>query len=997
LHHTFEQHPQLENNPTQNLLDYSATGTITHQYQWAGMHDPSKAWTMFDEDEDRANLAEGNLDYKCIKPAVAAELINEGYQFVDIEGNPIEVSETPIAFAGPDETPERQGTLIAIKKDNIYYGASIALGETIEYYQKFVSFENQDLFIDKPPVAGNNPVKVKIEDESAIVQSLDGNTIKTYENATQGCSFGSSDSEDEEVVSKVTICNEIPVDDVVPSANYLDQAVLKLNATYSARTSINLAIRPMGKYHHIETTSANEVPMSKSNKEQLDEKLFLLQYHTQYKFFVLFQEVGSQLSRETAAQYARDIIEASSIPESDKENVTLLIVPYNNVLEGLTLSSCGIPGISNPALLSEEDYSKVTSVFDLAIRAFSNFEKPINTCLIVMLSNGNLRRFYQKVETKVSGFSSINQFEIFRSKHDKIIRDFRANSPEYPKDGTNQQKVNYIHEMREFRISLQELILTARSEEALALNGINQEIFEPEPGNVRLRESYMSDETLQDKYALYHVHENDGYISSEILRFLGTYEFDDTEHFHNQITFEPIIYGTIDAFSLILSPVGLDFIPDAIGLVTGSIYSMVYNTDSEAKIVEYAAAFFIPFSLDKAAKVGMKGFRSVRRIENDGTVVYKLLDEGEELRSTDVLIRNIYATKKAKALKVFDKDLLRFKEVVKSFHTETVGKLAAANTNLSPSQLQKMSNDIFTLIPLSQKNPDLITENLAKLIAESSDESLELMFGVNKWTDPTKFSKFEGDLNDLAFFEHIKANVEQIRTWDVVKDLPQGTKLNTTNLERLSRYIDIEGVDIAKLKNSLTNTKDAQKWIDLKLPKSDLDNIYAGFKNDPPFKHTPWTPEHKAQRWKNYEEGCANGQNACLNFESWSNGYDGKIDLVTNANKGVDDYFSSLGWNCPASTCREKTLSTTIDGKTVNRRLDIFDEANRRGKEFKEYSSGKVYRSADIRSEVARDKQLLEELQILEMEWVFKGCEPSGPLRTLLESLPNPITIILIP
>ena len=57
LHHTFEQHPQLKDNPTQNLLDYSKKGTITHQYQWAGMHNPSKAWTMFDEDEERASEA----------------------------------------------------------------------------------------------------------------------------------------------------------------------------------------------------------------------------------------------------------------------------------------------------------------------------------------------------------------------------------------------------------------------------------------------------------------------------------------------------------------------------------------------------------------------------------------------------------------------------------------------------------------------------------------------------------------------------------------------------------------------------------------------------------------------------------------------------------------------------------------------------------------------------------------------------------------------------
>ena len=33
------------------------------------MHNPSKAWTLFDEDEDRANLPEENLNYKCVKPA----------------------------------------------------------------------------------------------------------------------------------------------------------------------------------------------------------------------------------------------------------------------------------------------------------------------------------------------------------------------------------------------------------------------------------------------------------------------------------------------------------------------------------------------------------------------------------------------------------------------------------------------------------------------------------------------------------------------------------------------------------------------------------------------------------------------------------------------------------------------------------------------------------------------------------------------------------------
>ena len=229
----------------------------------------------------------------------------------------------------------------------------------------------------------------------------------------------------------------------------------------------------------------------------------------------------------------------------------------------------------------------------------------------------------------------------------------------------------------------------------------------------------------------------------------------------------------------------------------------------------------------------------------------------------------------------------------------------------------------------------------------------------------------------------------RVKAWDIVKDLPQGIKLNTTNLEKLSRYIEVEGVDIAKLKSSLGNTADAQKWIDLKLPKSDLDDIYNLIKNDPPYTHPRWTPQHKAQRWKNYETGCANGQNACLDFESWSNGFDGKIDLVTNANKAVDDYFDALGWTCPIPPCRERLIpdvTAILDGNVITggRRLDIADVSQKVAKEYKAYSSGKVYNSLDIRREVAMDKALILSGQMNEIEWVFKGCVPSGPLNDAL-------------
>jgi len=86
---------------------------------------------------------------------------------------------------------------------------------------------------------------------------------------------------------------------------------------------------------------------------------------------------------------------------------------------------------------------------------------------------------------------------------------------------------------------------------------------------------------------------------------------------------------------------------------------------------------------------------------------------------------------------------------------------------------------------------------------------------------------------------------------------------------------------------------------------------------------------------------------------------------------------------------------TTITSKA--RRLDIADQSTRRAIEFKQYNEGKVYKSADVETEVLLDKILLKDGQMADIEWVFKGCTPSSPLRQLLEAGPNVIRIKLIP
>jgi len=221
---------------------------------------------------------------------------------------------------------------------------------------------------------------------------------------------------------------------------------------------------------------------------------------------------------------------------------------------------------------------------------------------------------------------------------------------------------------------------------------------------------------------------------------------------------------------------------------------------------------------------------------------------------------------------------------------------------------------------------------------------------------------------------------EMLSAWEILSP-DNALRKSPSDLSKLSRFISETGANKKNLSESFSNTRDGRKWLDLKIPQKDLEALYDGFKNDPPFDMEAWTPQHKAERWAQYKEEKGNSG---LDFKSWSNVYDGNIKKVGASTKGVDDYFTSVGWGR-----REVTLD--INGQ--KRRLDIADESDLRGIEFKEYSEGKVYASEMIRKEVELDG-LLVSTRGWEMEWVFKGCEPSGPLRKLLEDRGIKITLI---
>jgi hypothetical protein len=127
----------------------------------------------------------------------------------------------------------------------------------------------------------------------------------------------------------------------------------------------------------------------------------------------------------------------------------------------------------------------------------------------------------------------------------------------------------------------------------------------------------------------------------------------------------------------------------------------------------------------------------------------------------------------------------------------------------------------------------------------------------------------------------------------------------------------------------------------------------------------PGTPEHRAARWKEYQDS-----GRTLDYETWNSRYNVAMQQARNANVAVDAYHEKIGWG---------QREVTVDAGGVKRRLDIADVKARRGIEYKTgYTSLK---NPSITSEIERDAVLVK--KGWNIEWVFRD----GVSQPLLDAL----------
>ncbi|MDQ1163140.1 hypothetical protein QE422_003508 [Chryseobacterium sp. SORGH_AS 447] len=135
------------------------------------------------------------------------------------------------------------------------------------------------------------------------------------------------------------------------------------------------------------------------------------------------------------------------------------------------------------------------------------------------------------------------------------------------------------------------------------------------------------------------------------------------------------------------------------------------------------------------------------------------------------------------------------------------------------------------------------------------------------------------------------------------------------------------------------------------------------------YKPEAGTPEHKAQRWEDYQ-----ARGGELNYNDWSKKYEVAIQNANKGNAAADAYHKEIGWGT-----REATVKVDVNGQTVNRRLDIADVENKMGVEVK---SGNYFsRTEEIMYEIQRDKALVR--KGWDIEWRIEG----GASQPLLDEL----------
>ncbi|BCE03660.1 hypothetical protein [Marinicellulosiphila megalodicopiae] len=147
------------------------------------------------------------------------------------------------------------------------------------------------------------------------------------------------------------------------------------------------------------------------------------------------------------------------------------------------------------------------------------------------------------------------------------------------------------------------------------------------------------------------------------------------------------------------------------------------------------------------------------------------------------------------------------------------------------------------------------------------------------------------------------------------------------------------------------------------------------------------TPEHKNLRRADYVQWKALNNEKALPEDQWSKKYDVAVNQANKSHQAVEVFANNNGFTKANGWTKEHTF--TLKGKDVkgmdadqvtDRRLDLYNEKTNTGYEHKR---GDQYLTAENKSEILRDAQLMKDNKDLNIKWQFDK-HASKPLQDFL-------------
>lgn len=632
LRHPWEQFSGLVPGQTDNLMDY-ASGTRLHHYQWHIVHNPPPLAGLLDGDEE-GELAESLKEYfPNFSPSPCNGRFNvpntltaqekrdaplfptEFNVYAKFDQQQLSQIKTFIFKCTPDPVLEA-----VIKNDDNKYSISksyrteeLPAGTSIPDFPQVthqipsdsrvsLSFVDWD-FVFSPDSQVPNRL---------VYNQRTGNTITVYTvpadykivPTTKECDITQKvvvahenqplrlrDCLTSPQEPQFSICAEINSSGTF-SPEELNLAVAALNASKSLRAQSLGNYRPKNSYYHLVAsgTYGNAVLLSESEKQYIEENLYLLKVKTGWDFYVLFHKTTTQYSASQLSLFANQVFQQCGF---NPQSSTLIIINYESFNIGLAPQSCGTVAIRPNA---DNDLSLGgNKVSTLILKEFAKIPKPLYISKLLLLADNSIEEInfkpkrppHSEEEVLVTGHPFINMLTIYKSRDYDDIQNKLAEKPSLSgHDDSAWDK--YRTDVDKWRRELDALLAAATVAEQSALQDFNSNYWIAlKNDEVKLRHSFIEDRNRVLQYAAYHYDERISSFIASAEYLSGAYQFSN-DILYSDITWwsviDPVITEVIDIGGLI--PALGDFFD-----IAGAFYATIRGNYYDA--AGYAAAVFI--------------------------------------------------------------------------------------------------------------------------------------------------------------------------------------------------------------------------------------------------------------------------------------------------------------------------------------------------------------------------------------------------------------------